>query len=101
MGELRVSHRLKLGQEPISPCFPSPPGGALTSQISSITTQVWECEPAFPLMSNQWKNMQEHRKGWELQNLVYLALSLPAAVIPNQGTHLLDYGLVNLLFGIY
>lgn len=45
--------------------------------------------------------MQERRKGWELQHPVYLALGLPAAVIPNQGTRFLDYDLVSSLFGIY
>jgi len=43
--------------------------------------------------------VQEHGKGYELQQSVCLTLSLPAAVIPNKGTHFPDYGLVNSLCG--
>lgn len=95
------THHLKLDQEPVPPHFSSSSWGPVRSQISSITTQLWKCEPAFLLTSNRWRNVQGRGKGCELRHPVCLAPSLPAAVISNQGTHFLDYGLVNSLFGIY
>lgn len=74
-------HCTKLNQELLSPHFHFPSGAEVRNQISPMTSDMSKHKSAFLPTSNQWRNLQEHRKGLELQHPVYLALSFPAAVI--------------------